>query len=176
MPFLLCLLEALSCNTQADTQQNRTSSMPWQLTAFLLPTLKVLKVSCLLFCSLKKIPSCALHQNMSLHNWDMMQALAEPCGQCWQTSVIPAVCSLLSYAEFMVWVAEQSNQGTYWTQFRDGRKRLIERYLLFSSVQMLAFCLMTTTWKKIFVLEKKKNAAKINCVYVLVETGGHSWR
>lgn len=24
MPFLLCLLEALSCNTQADTEQNRT--------------------------------------------------------------------------------------------------------------------------------------------------------
>lgn len=136
--------------------------MPWQLIAFLLPTLKVLEVNYLLFCSLKKTPSCAIYQNMNLHNWDMKQALAEPCGQ-WakvlQPSVIPAVSFsfVLSYAQLMVWVVEQSNRGIYWAQFRDGRKRLIERYLLFSSIQMLKFCLMTSSWKNICFRRKKPN-------------------
>lgn len=31
---------------------------------------------------------------------------------CWRPSVIPAVCFILSYAEFMVWMVEQSNGGT----------------------------------------------------------------
>lgn len=159
MPFLLCLLEALSCNTQADTQQNRTFSMPWQLTASLLPTLKVLKVNYLLLCSLKKISSCATHQNMNLHNRDMQQTQAEPSGQ-W-AGVLAAFCnSCCAFCPFLCWVhglggwAGKSRHLLNTGMFRDGRKRLIERYLLFSSVQMLAFCLMTTTWKNICFRKK----------------------
>lgn len=49
MQFLMQLLEALSSNIQADMQQNRKSCIPCQLTAFLLPTLKVLKVNYFFF-------------------------------------------------------------------------------------------------------------------------------